>query len=258
MPNGDYLPECYYCAHYNKDEDLKQCMKHDFVMPRYGGWILCRDWQLHNKYQDDSLHFGYVKDFLQKDEFLSLKPGMLYVGERYLKYRPYAPFEKLKFLIFIAEICLDNELGWYLTSSDLYKKYFPDIEATLTLVLDKKEYQFEVSKIERAKELRYGHPGLGEKSMIQNVTVRIKAIHCPSRPNLLYQWLDKYIDIQGLITDERTTIEEQTWGEHVLEHGISVYVEVRSENVCFLYPQQLWDFQKIFERDAKFGIPYLE
>ena len=257
MPNGDYLPECLYCSHYNKDEDLKQCEKHDFVMPQDGGWILCKDWQLHPKYQDDFLHFGYVKDFLQRDEFLSLEPGVLYVGETYLKYRPYAPFETLKFLIFTANICKDKELGWYLTS-ELYKKYFPDDGATLTLVLDKKEYQCEVSMIERVKELRFGHPGLGEKFMVQNVIVRIQAIHCSSHPNLLYQWLDEYIDVQGLITDERLTIDARTWGEHVLEDGISVYVEVRPGNMYVLYPRSLWHLQKVFEREAKFGLPYLD
>lgn len=248
MPNGDYLPECFYCAHCIRWEDLRPCNKHDFVMPRGDAdYQICRDWQLHPKNHGDEFHFGYVPKFLKRQEFQSLKPGFLYSGN-YLKYEVFGSFESLQYLILQINIHKDDELGWCIYVGDLNRKFVPDLGTLVTLNLDGIEHQFKVIDAQRTRESGGGRTGPAGEWEIHYSTRLERIIYCPSSPQALYDWLDKYIDVEAMITDSRTTIHGQMWGEITLNYGISAYIEIQTDNTGSMRPKRLPDRQKEFSR----------
>jgi hypothetical protein len=250
MPNGDYTPECFNCAHYTKWEDIRVCQQHDFVMPRTGAFAICRDWTLHPKHQHDLLHYDYVPEFLELEEFLALEPGILYACYRYLKYYAFGSFEALQFPIIQIKIHKDDELGWCFYVNNLYRRFLPDNGTTITLNLDENKYTFKVTDVERVLESGGGRTGPSGEWEIHYSRSVVRAIHCPGEPNALYNWLDSYVDLEGLLTDNRKGMDGRTWGELQLRAGIFSYIEMRDHNTGIVHPKKLMENLTEYERRA--------
>jgi ribA/ribD-fused uncharacterized protein len=252
MPNGDYQPECFYCEFYTSPKDVSYrgcCGKHGFAIPVYGGDFICRDWRLHPKHHGDSLHFYYVPDFLQRELFQSLVPGFLYYYSHPRLYVAFDSFKALQNLMVGINIHRDDEFGWSICLKDFRRKYFPDAGRQIVINLDETECLFEVVDAQRTRRSGGGRTPSGEWET-HYYTANERIVYCPDSPEALCRWLDKYNDVEALITDKRVSpLTGETWGEITLQLGISAYLEIIQEGSVYkMRPERLPEHKEGFMR----------
>src|SRR5712691_5466824 len=107
MPNGKYEPQCGNCTSWQKAERRHgKCSRYEFVMPSFGDYVVCRDWQsIWNKEGKDP--FG-----------ATLKPGLLYRWHEYSRNppEPIGRFEEIREFLLDRHMSLfeNPDHGWSL------------------------------------------------------------------------------------------------------------------------------------------------
>ena len=239
MPNGKYDPQCYNCQFVTHRQDRRSCKLHDFVMPDIDTEIICRDFQLAEELQGDSVHFGYVPRFMHSQEFRTLEPGSLYYS--FDRYGKFGAFRNLQRLIIDGDVYNDEELGWviYLRHNRTQYPFLPEPKTRFRVLLNGDTYDFEIADLER-RRLMGGRREEDGRWINNWQTVTTRIVYCPSKPNVLYDWLDHYFDARTLVehlTDPSKTrfpeIESELW--------ISCFVEIIEEKTVYrLRPDSLY------------------
>ncbi len=250
MPNGNYHPTCLNCNFLDDAMGKKICKTNEFVMPRIGE-VICRQWQLHEKYRSDNFHYDYVADFMKSEEFQSLKYGFLY----YYSYTSAAPFENiasfkaLRNLLFATGIEKIIELGWCLCPIKINPLWL-EAETKLELILGQISYEFYVVNSERLLPKEIGPKMPDGKLKYTYRTEMHRVIYCPEFPNILYDWLNEYLDVEGYMSE---------W----LEKGYdfisipSIVEEIHIKKTYRLYPYLL-EYGKHRRTECNHTMPTLE
>lgn len=204
-------------------------------MPYGCGELICADWQ-HNNWKST--------------EFASLKPGQLY----YYSYAYFSPpeklrdFQSLQNFIFSVSIHQDDELGWAFYINEDRHPWFPEPQEHLRVHLKNAPHLFKVVDVQR--KLWIGSRRTPSGDSYQNYSTRIqRVIYCPESPEMLYEWLNVYLDMRNLIADA----EKHRQTEMLLPLGILALMEsVEQHSLYTLHPDLFWykDYYKDYSRNC--------
>ena len=275
MPNGAYNPGCHICEFHVTRESNRSCSKHSFIMPITGDEFICRDWNLHPRHHGDLIHFDYVPAFMQSESFQLLELGFLYHDVYPGTYAILDTFGSLQNLILSANIFRDKRFGWSIYLKERDYRYFPEASklsarewvsrfwaflrkdrylqqtigrARLIVILDETEYQF---KIVDAPRTRTTGGGLAASGVYKPRSYRKveRIVYCPKPSKALFNWLDKQMDVEAMISDTRMGIG-QTRGEITLNLGIFAFIEIlQGHSIYRMRRRELPDHKKEFARE---------
>ncbi len=160
MANGSGSIQCNNCWHFKFSESGRNCRKHDFVFPKTGYEILCRDYRRNfiKRILTDSQSFfaflilgipalllfiftgGWIDDYKSKRKRKQLEPDVLYfytyVSRKPMQ--PFAPFSDLQSLVFAKEVSIkisaEYGLSIHLDSSAIVD--IPDLGKDIEIEID--------------------------------------------------------------------------------------------------------------------------
>jgi hypothetical protein len=216
--------DCRHCDFLTYHENLPHCLHHGFPMPWISTWTGCRDWQQHQSH--DLIH--------------TLAPGVFYYYVGDPPPMPFAPVTALHQRITEVSIHEHGLLGWVLSVNDdsLYE-CFPEPGEQVNVLLADRAYQFTIADGEW-----YDQIGWSVESKEPNGEMlfprRIRILFCPHAPQVLYQWMNRDVDVNMLMANELTftyasqVVTQGIWTFITVLHAKSVYV-LRSINEIYFY-----------------------
>jgi hypothetical protein len=183
-------PECENCDFFirNRPELERRCRAHDFIMPRIGWQVICRDWQ-HN--QHNSKRFSR----LDQDTLFYYS----YDSDNNLLGAPLGTFPALQRLLVGVNIRQDKRLGW-VVQPHTNRRYFPQPGQQLAILLYEEEYLFEAAEVERSVAASM-IAGLSGKIEAASHSERVYTIYCLDGPTVLYEWLDTFMHLDDYINE---------------------------------------------------------
>ena len=188
MPNGKGFPDCSNCRFLASVENRKECEKHKFIIPQISFEKLCNDWQDH---KGNSKH-----------HFRSLSHGILYYYS-YASNQPPVPLDKFEHFVreveyFTVDLVEDPEFGWSLYYINANNNSTYELPSELAIQIDELIIQFEVAE---ASRIFHGggtrqDDGTWKKHWTKGSR---RIIFCPSDPDILYKWLNKYFEVEEIL-----------------------------------------------------------
>ena len=168
MANGSGSIQCSNCWHFKYSDSGRNCKKHDFVFPKTGYEILCRDYRrniIKRVLTDPPSFFaflilgipalllfiftgGWIDDYKSKRKRKQLEPNVLYfytyVSRKPLQ--PFAPFSDLQSLVFAKEVSVkvsaEYGLSIHLDSSAIVD--IPDLGKDIEIEIDGNKFKLGV------------------------------------------------------------------------------------------------------------------
>lgn len=201
-----YRPECPTCDFFH--QQTHRCTKHSFTMPSVEWYTLCSDWQRDGQQLgDDRLHNDHLYYYsAASSEF---------------RITPLAPFTSLQNLIVSVAIREDAELGWVILPRT-NEKHFPSPGLPAIVHIEGESLRFEITNAERKLAIE---PRVGS-SKPQAHTQAVTMLHYPQQPDLLYQWLNSFVDMAS-------------YHQQKLKPGLFAFVEVLGGGEYAIYPDML-------------------
>lgn len=214
---SELQPSCENCDFFNhgRNNDLRLCRKHDFVMPRVGWQMLCKDW-CHN---EQSVDFG------------DMDPETLYyysLGSGKPRSALLARMEALQRLVLSVNIRQDKEMGWVIVPRT-HQELFPPPGSLLTVVISGRRSKFQIANVERnlAVEMIPLQRGRWDKQIHTQQVVMLQSMESPQ---LLQDWLNSFIDLEALSKHSFTPslfafieMPDETKGDHYLYPDLLMY-----------------------------------
>lgn len=168
MANGTASIQCNNCWHFKYSENSRNCRKYDFVFPKTGYEILCRDYRSNfiKRIFTDPRSFiallilgipallifvftgGRIDGYKSNRKRKQLEPGVLYFyGYQSRKpMEPFAPFSELQSLVFAkavaVKISTEYGLSIHLDSSAIVD--IPDLGKDIEIEIDGNKFKFGV------------------------------------------------------------------------------------------------------------------
>ncbi len=151
MANGSASIQCNNCWHFKYSDSGRNCKKYDFVFPRAGYEILCRDYRrnfIKRSFTDPRTFVsvlifgipvlllyiftgGWIDDYKSRRKRKELEQGVLYFyGYQSLRpMQPFAPFSDLQSLVIVKDVAIkfDAEYGLSINLNPFGSFATPDI-----------------------------------------------------------------------------------------------------------------------------------
>ena len=217
-------------------------------MPLFVDEVICRDFQLARELRGDTSPWHPILGFVEGEEFRSLNRGFLYYSGR--GFGVLGRFEQLQHLLSHGSIYRDEVLGWVIYvghNTELYP-FFPEPPADFSIRLDDTRVPAAITDSVR-RRLMGGHreeDGTWHDHW-QDVVTRI--IYCPAAPLALYDWLDRYFDVESIVKHYETP-SESAFPEIGTEIRISCFVEILEEKKSYALEPDLLDNERYTRRGA--------
>jgi hypothetical protein len=168
MANGTASIQCNNCWHFKYSESGRNCRKYDFVFPKTGYEILCRDYRsnfIKRSFTDPRAFIamlilgipallifvftgGWIDEYKSNRKRKQLDPGVLYVYgyQSRRPTQPLAPFSELQSLTFIKSVAvkIDAEYGLSIHLEASAIADLPDLGKDLEIEIDGNKFKFGV------------------------------------------------------------------------------------------------------------------